>query len=148
ERFATPITRGVLASLKKHYGAHARERRVLFVTHKVAEAKVLALVTRAGFAEAHVAHWNALDGRNDWRDCDTVVILSHPYRDPAADVNALRAINGADADVENGTRAIREARVAAANAQALGRTQMRKMLSASGECPPVDVWMRAPAARK
>lgn len=151
ERFVAPITKGVLASLQKHYGAHARDRRVLFVTHKVAEARVLALVTRAGFAAAHVAHWNALDGRNDWRDCDTIVILSHPYRDPAADVNAVRAISGtnaAPADILDGTRAIKEARVAAANAQALGRTQMRKMLSATGECPPVDVWMRAPAARR
>jgi len=151
ERFATPITKGVLTSLQKHYGAHARDRRVLFVTHKVAAAKVLALVARAGFAEAHVAHWNALDGRNDWRDCDTVVILSHPYRDPAADVNAVRAIGGstnATPDILDGTRAVREARVAAANAQALGRTQMRKMLSSTGECPPVDVWIRAPAARR
>jgi hypothetical protein len=150
ERWATSMANRVLTSLRTFYGDRAHERRVLVVTHLVGEKKVERVFKGGGFAETHVAHWNALDGKNLWRECDTVVILTHPYRDPAADMNAHQAINGAAPalqDIREGSRAVREARVAAANAQALGRTRMRKMLTATGECPPVDVWVRAPASR-
>ena len=147
ERHAAPIAKGALASLKAHYGDRARERRILVVTHKVGVSATTRVFETGGFAEAHVGHWNRLDGSNAWRGCNTIVILTHLYRDPAADMNAIQAIHGAAEpnSIREGARAIREARVAAANAQALGRTRMRKMLTADGACPPVDVWIRAPA---
>jgi hypothetical protein len=147
ERHATPIARNVLASLRAHYGERVGERRVLVVTHKVGVSAVAKVFDRAGFAEAHVGHWNRLDGSNAWRDCDTIMILTHLYRDPAADLNAIQAIHGAAEpdSIREGARAIREARVAAAVAQALGRTRMRKMRTADGACPAVDVWVRVPA---
>jgi hypothetical protein len=150
ERFAGEIARGALGSLKEYYSDGISERRVLVVTHLVGEKAVAKVFAKGGFAEAHVAHWNKLDGSNAWRNADTIVLLSHPYRDPATDTNAVYAITGeraAPATLVEAAREIREARVAAANAQALGRTRMRQMLTDDGACPPVDVWIRVPATR-
>jgi hypothetical protein len=141
-----PMVKGVIDSLRTYYGKVTSRWRVLFVTHKRGVGRVRALARRGGFAEYWVGSWNALDGLNTFRSADTVVVLTHLYRDPLADANVLRAIDPTTPVTTSG-RAIREARVAITNAQAWGRTQMRRMLTDDGACPPVDVWVRAPRGR-
>jgi energy-coupling factor transporter ATP-binding protein EcfA2 len=141
-----PVVRGVLDSLRAHYGQGVGQRRVLFVTHKRGVERLREMADQAGFAQFWVGSWNALDGLNTFRSANTVVVLSHLYRDPLADANVLRAIDPTTPVTTNG-RAVREARVAITNAQAWGRTQMRRMLTDDGACPPVDVWVRAPKGR-
>ena len=54
-------------------------RSVLVCMHKDTEHKALSYKNH--FAKFAVAHWGAVDGRNDWADYDTGVIFGLPYRD-------------------------------------------------------------------
>jgi len=47
-----------------------------------------------GFERFAVGHWGAVDGRNDWSDCDTAVIFGLPYRDQIWANNTFFAVKG------------------------------------------------------
>jgi hypothetical protein len=66
----------LLDALEKELGP---DRSVFLCVHKDAEHVVLSYEQR--FARFDVGHWNAVDGRNDWADCDTAVIFGLPYPD-------------------------------------------------------------------
>jgi hypothetical protein len=52
----------------------------------------IAIAYEPGFASYSVAHWGAIDGRNDWNDHDAVVIFGLPYRDPFWATNTFFAL--------------------------------------------------------
>src|SRR5262249_39243809 len=68
------------------------DRKVLLCLHKRIEHTALSYAP--GFASYSVAHWNAIDGRNDWSDHDAVVIFGLPYRDPVWATNTFFALQG------------------------------------------------------
>ena len=68
------------------------DRRVLVVCHKDMEAHIAGIPSK--FTERAVAHWGALDGKNDWRDFDTVALYGLPYRPPEWAPNTFMAIQG------------------------------------------------------
>ena len=55
------------------------DRKVLLCVHKAVEP--VALTYAPNFAKFSVAHWGAIDGKNDWCEYDTSVILGLSYRD-------------------------------------------------------------------
>ena len=66
----------LLANLQRHLKP---DRKVLLCLHKKIEPTALSY--EPAFAAYSVAHWNAIDGRNDWNDHDAAVIFGLPYRD-------------------------------------------------------------------
>jgi hypothetical protein len=130
------------------------QRRVLVVTNKDSEGEVAAIWAKGGFAEVAVAHWGAIDGRNDWADFDTLVILTLPYTTPSHDLTTFMAITGRELDEEalnappDEVRTMRETRVAAALAQAMGRVRLRRMSDEAGGCEPCEIYLRLPNWRK
>jgi hypothetical protein len=167
------LARKTLSAVRAHYGDDARHRRVLIVTHLAAEAdfaEVWAGTDRPTFnqmdeltwthgttpglpfARLAIAHWNRLDGRNDWREYDTLVIPTLLFGDPALDLNTFQAIHHAlDDDGLNdppaAVKAMRQVRVTASVLQAMGRVRLRNLIDPAGNCFPTDIFLRVPATR-
>lgn len=129
-------------------------RNVLIVTHKELEPL---LVQYEPTFKLHTAHWGAIDGRNDWCHCDTVVIFGLPYRPPTMNENLIRALKGSEylKEIKNsrqggsGEKVDWNAKLTAgmmANdiIQAMNRIQCRKMIDSEGNCDQTDVYLYLP----
>jgi hypothetical protein len=140
------IARETLDAVLAKYGDQARERRVLVVTNPGSEDTVRSVWGAAPFAEVQVAHWYDLDGRNEWSEFDTLVTLTLPYGSPSFDLTTFllthRTHLGDAPPAE--VRAMREVRMAALVAQAIGRIRLRRVTSEDGSCAPCDVFLRMP----
>src|SRR5262249_16850417 len=105
---------------------------------------------KASFEALDVAHWNAIDGRNDWRDYDTLVVLNLPWGKVSNDVSTYMAVRGIELSEEglseppDEVKRIRETRIAGEVAQAIGRIRLRQMIRENGTCHPCDLFVRAP----
>lgn len=100
----------------------------------------------APFAQVDVAHWYALDGKNEWADFDTLVALTLTYGSPSFDLTTYLLTHNThllDTDPQE-VRAVRERRMAALVAQAIGRVRVRRMTTEDGACEPADIWLRMP----
>ena len=143
------IAQQTLKAVLEYY-ADASARRVLVVTDKASEEKVRQIFSQGGFAAMDVAHWNKIDGRNDWTDYDTLVALTLPWARASLDIANYTAIHGVELDDDglntppDDVRRLREARVAAGLAQAIGRIRLRRMIHEDGSCEPCDVFVRVP----
>jgi hypothetical protein len=139
-----------LDAVMAHYGERVKERRVLVVVPEKLKRSAERIWAYGGFKEVGVAHWNAIDGRNDWRDFDTVVTISINWGPRSLDLAHFLAIHGLELDDEglnsppDGVQTTREHRVAANMAQAIGRIRLRRMTKADGTCEPCDVFLRLP----
>jgi hypothetical protein len=137
-------------AILSHYGDQASQRRVLAIVDKDSEEKVRGMWATAGFAAFDVAHWNAIDGRNVWRDYDTIVVINLPWAKASLDLSTYMAVHGVELDDEglnappDEVKVIRESRIAAALGQAMGRIRLRRMVSAEGTCEPCDIFVRFP----
>lgn len=144
EKIATEMLDAVL----DHYGDHASERRVLVVTDEKSEPRFNQIWSWGGFAELATAHWGAIDGRNTWREFDTLVMLSTNWATKTLDLARWLAIHGIELDdvgLNNqpaAVRVVRGQRVARDKAQAIGRTRVRRMVDEDGTCEPVDIFDR------
>jgi hypothetical protein len=144
ERVATETLEAVLA----HYGNRASERRVLVVTDKDSEPVVNQVFASGPFAELASAHWGAIDGRNCWRDFDTLVMLTIPWATRTLDLANWIATSGVELDNDglndppDGVRRAREFRVASERVQAMGRLRLRQMIHEDGTSEPCDVFDR------
>jgi hypothetical protein len=139
-----------LAALTAHYGDRVSERRVLIVVAKDGEEHFLKAGASAGFKDFAVAHWNKIDGRNDWRDYDTLVIATLPYATASLDLNTYMAVHEKELDdaalnaPPDEVKLVRENRIAAQLAQAMGRIRLRTMTRKDGACEPCDIFLRLP----
>jgi hypothetical protein len=61
--------------------------------HKAVEHLALGF-DKGPFADFSVGHWGAIDGRNDWQDHDTAVLIGLPYRDEVWATNAFFSLQG------------------------------------------------------
>jgi hypothetical protein len=141
--------------LVAHYGDGVGARRVLIVMAKdsskgqEARGAFERTFAGAGFAEVAITNWGRVDGQNEWKDFDTLLLASLHYGSNTQDVNAYLAIAGVapDDDTLNAVdevKVIRERRIAASVAQAIGRLRLRTMSTPDGRCAPCDVWVRLP----
>jgi len=131
-----------IAALREHYGDRAGERRVLVVVAKDGEEHFRTVGTGAGFAAFDMAHWNKIDGRNDWRDFDTLCVATLPYANDSLDLNTYMAVNEKELDdaalnaPPDEVKLIRENRIAAQLAQAMGRIRLRTMTRMTARASP------------
>ena len=118
------------------------------VTDEDSEPQVAQVWSSGGFAELATAHWNAIAGRNTWREFDTLVMLSLHWATKTLDLARWLAIYGIELDDVGlndppaGVRVVRGQRIATEQAQAIGRTRVRRMVSDDGSCEPVDIFGR------
>ncbi|WP_316232853.1 hypothetical protein [Bradyrhizobium sp. SZCCHNPS2010] len=130
------------------------ERSVFFCVHKAVEHE-LPEAEDLPFAKVAKAHWNAVDGSNDYADCDVAVIFGLPYRDRTTfPTNVFFALQGVQGDdwMDNptwkGRVNLREHMVrrqlSASVIQAINRIRCRHVTDDHGGCPPADVFIVLP----
>jgi hypothetical protein len=136
-----------------------RTAKVLMLCHKVVEPYA-AKYNDGHFAKFEVAHYGALDGRNDWRDCDAVAVFGLPFLPSTRSPNVYFALRGVQSsgwlrgETERGfetykdiRQALDQSHVVVSVVQAINRTAMRTVIDADGNCPAVDVFMRLPGGK-
>jgi hypothetical protein len=127
-------------------------RKLLLCTHK--GVKHIPLEYAPEFAAFDVAHWGAIDGRNDWQDFDTVVLFGLPYRDVIWANNAFMALQGLPenswmSDPQWGAyqdvrREMQIKQMSVSLIQAINRIRCRRVIDQNGNCEPCDVFLVLP----
>jgi hypothetical protein len=131
------------------------EHSVFFCVHKAVEHE-LPEAADLPFAKVAKAHWGAVDGSNEYADCDVAVIFGLPFRDaltwPTNVFFALRGVHGddwLDYPTWNGQVNLREQMVlrqlSASIIQAINRIRCRHVTDEHGGCPPADVYILLPS---
>ncbi|WP_249158048.1 hypothetical protein [Bradyrhizobium jicamae] len=125
---------------------------VFLCTHK-ANAHI-AMSDGMGFERFAVGHWNAVDGRNDWADCDTAVIFGLPYRDQIWANNTFFAAKGLQTDewlqspVWKGhadvRRVMQQRQLSVSIIQAINRIRVRRAVDEHGRCPEANIYIVLP----
>ena len=125
---------------------------MLLCVHKRVEHTALSYDPR--FSAYSVAHWGAIDGRNDWNDHDAVVIFGLSYRDQIWATNTFFALQGLQdnrwleqpswgnyADVR---REMQRRQLTVSVIQAVNRVRCRRVIDSDGNCPSTDVFIVLP----
>lgn len=104
----------------------------------------------------HVGHWGAVDGSNEWKDCDTAVIFGLPYLPDTWSANAYFALQGVKTTewLQSDNRphgrhkdvreALRTGHIVSSVVQAINRIRCRKVIDAKGNCPESNVYLMLP----
>jgi hypothetical protein len=131
------------------------ERSVFFCVHKAVEHE-LPDASDLPFAKVAKAHWGAVDGSNEYADCDVAVIFGLPFRDAVTwPTNVFFALQGVQGDewldnpTWNGELNLREQMVrrqlSASIIQAINRICCRHVTDEHGGCPSADVFIVLPS---
>ena len=129
--------------------------QALIVCHKDAKPYLAGFETPFEYA---LAHYGALDGRNDWRDYDSVVIFGLDYRHPAdapVQFMTLQPESQTDEWLKDGSKrafkghsdirvAIDQGVSASSVIQAVNRIRTRRVIDSAGNCPDSFVYMLLP----
>jgi hypothetical protein len=126
---------------------NGQDRRVLMVLHK--DVEHLAVDCETTFGSVEVAHWGAIDGKNQWKDCDTAVIVGLPYRDRIWANNLFMSVRGVQDNrwlmSNHELRQDMETRQKTVSlVQAINRVRCRKVVDGEGNCPPAEVFLLLP----
>ncbi|WP_316214430.1 MULTISPECIES: hypothetical protein [unclassified Bradyrhizobium] len=128
-------------------------RKVFVCAHKL--AKDLLTTYSTPEMPLNIGWWFAVDGKNDWADCDVAVIFGLPYMDARRAIGSVLAVSGPQdnawlqsppaynqhANIPE-MLAIRD--VAASVVQAINRVRCRRVTDASGRCENTDVYIVLP----
>lgn len=128
-------------------------RKTLFCTHKDVKEDVAAAVSSE--LDVHYVHWGNIDGRNDWKDCDSAVFLGLPYLDDIVPTNAFFAFKGPQQDEWFGgsrrfgahrdiRKSLKDGFIAKSLIQAINRTRCRSPVGPKGDCEPTSIYLLLP----
>ena len=128
------------------------DAKVLLCVHKANEAK--ALTFEHGFKSLEVAHWGAIDGRNDWQEHDVVVVFGLPYLDNIWAYTTFFALQGVPNNswmanpkwgpYEDIRKTMIEKQISVSVIQAINRIRCRRVIDEFGNCPAADVFIVLP----
>ena len=127
------------------------ESRVFICSHKDVEHHIVQYETPF---DMRTGHWGAIDGLNDYQDCDTFVCFGLPYRDRITSSNVFFALKGPQDDewlqsaekrASHGysdiRQAIEEGQVISDVIQAINRIRVRRVIDEHGNCEPADCYL-------
>ena len=128
-------------------------RKVFLCVHKL--AKDLAATFSTEEAPLKVGWWGAVDGSNDWAECDVAVIFGLHYMDPRRAINNVFAVSGPQDDAwlqsppvyhrnANILDVMMQRDVSASVVQAINRIQCRRIIDTEGRCAKSDVYIVLP----
>jgi hypothetical protein len=121
--------------------------------HKLAKDLAATFSTEA--LPLNVAWWGAVDGSNQWADCDVAVIFGLPYMDPRRAINNVFAVSGPQDDAwlqsppvysqnANVLDVMMQRDVSASIVQAINRIRCRRVTDPEGRCEKADVYIVLP----
>ena len=125
----------------------ADNSKLLICTHKASKPHL------EGYG-ANVVNWGAIDGKNDWKGCNTVALFGLFYLDriqPEVSLIALQKWAGHNFTDTEYSEAIEElywGHVAVTAVQAINRVQCRTMIDEQGNCHPTDVYVLLPEIKR
>lgn len=127
-----------------------KDRSVLFCAHKIVEEKLGTLKTN--FKRFDIAHWGNIDGKNDWKDHDTIIILSIPTLNEVTPNDTIFAFQlwksralgtslglGVNTREEPERKQYKTGYTVTSLVQAINRIHCRKVIDKDGNCPHTDV---------
>lgn len=133
-------------------GRLSDDRKVFLCCHKAVEP--FAKTFSPKFARFEIGHWGAIDGRNDWKDCDVAVLFGLSFRDPIWANNTFMAFRGRQEDDwlsepvfeehSDVRREMQNRQISVSVIQAINRVQCRKVIDSAGNCLPTDVFIVLP----
>lgn len=151
-RAASRVPR-VLTALEREIGS---ERDVLMVMHKAVQH--VPETFEHHFINLQIGHWGAIDGRNDWADCDTAVILGIPYRDHIWSTNTFCALQGPQDDEwmqepswgehKDVLRLMEQKQLSLSIIQAINRIRCRRVIDAQGRSLTADIFIILPEGKE
>ncbi|MGE0148950.1 MAG: DEAD/DEAH box helicase family protein [Parvibaculaceae bacterium] len=124
-----------------------RDDQWMIVTHKDVEARA-----KLEFPDnCLTAHWGALDGLNDFKECNKAVLFGLSYKEPTTFAPlyfALRGYQPSDwfksGEATKIKRKLQEKSLAAQVLQALGRPRSRRVVDEEGNCLPTTIYLTLP----
>jgi hypothetical protein len=127
------------------------DRKLLVCTHKCVEHHASDIQPDA---HTSIAHWGAIDGKNDWQDHDAIAILGLQYMDDVWPISMFLAFQGVQTnewlkspswgDYDNVCSHLQRRQMSASVIQAINRVQCRKVSDEFGNCLPTDVFIVLP----
>jgi hypothetical protein len=126
---------------------------VFFATHTGIKAKVAAAYTN--FKKC-IGTWGAIDGSNEWKDCDTAVIFGLPSKPDTWTANIYNGFRGTQstewlqskdrpfgdhADVRS---TLKTGDTVTQIVQAINRICCRKVIDSKGNCPEANIFLLLP----
>jgi hypothetical protein len=128
------------------------DRSVFLCCHKHSAA--LAETFSSDKLKLQVGHWGAVDGKNNWKDCDVAVIWGLPYMDQRRAINSVFATLGplgtdwlrdnTNKQQPNLVNIIMQRHLSTSVIQAINRIGCRRVIDQLGRCPPCDVFIPLP----
>jgi hypothetical protein len=126
--------------------------KVFLCVHKC--AKDLAISYSTEDLPLRVGYWGAVDGSNEWSDCNVAVIFGLFWQDPTRPINNVFAIDGPKdsawlrsprySNHENILDVISQKEVSVSVIQAINRICCRKVVDEDGRCAKADVYIVLP----
>ena len=119
--------------------------KVLVVSHKKIEHLLKGLETNF---ELHTTHWGALDGSNEWRDCNVVVIFGIQFMPTYWSANTYFSLKEESPTKKSFTREfwltrreLENSKILTDVIQAINRIRSRKVIDQEGNCPQTDCYL-------
>ena len=130
-------------------------RKTLIVCHKGIEDHINSYTSTF---DRYTGHWGSLDGSNEFRDCDSVVIFGLNYRPKTWATNVFFATQGIPKsdewfnnkdergfmDFEDIRRDLEINQISVDTIQAINRVRCRKTIDERGSCEKTDVYILLP----
>ena len=148
---AKELSRELIGELNERLGEN---RKVFICTHKDVEPVLDSYEPRFNLM---TGHWGAVDGSNDYRDCDTAVIFGLPYRPNTWSANVFMALEGPQATewlqesdkrswkgYEDIRKSLKNGQISTSIIQAINRVRCRKVTDPEGNCPDTDIYLMLP----
>ena len=145
------LSRELIAELNERL---EENRKVFICTHKKVDAVLTSYEPKFNLK---IGHWGAIDGSNDYRDCDTAVIFGIPYRPNIWAANVFMALQGEQSTEwlqqsdkrswkkhEDIRRSLNNGQIVTSIIQAINRVKCRKVIDADGNCPNTDIYLMLP----
>lgn len=132
-----------------------RDKKALIITHKDVEPVLNKYDTSF---DMQTGHWGKVDGSNQWRDCDTVVIFGLPYLPDHWTADVYMALQGSTSTewLQNsdqrafGThtdirQALKHGQITSNVIQGINRVRCRKVIDSAGNCEETHIYLLLPS---
>jgi hypothetical protein len=151
--------RGYAEQLMGDLNVRVKGRETLIVCHLGIEDLIKDFVPEF---TRHTAHYGALDGSNEFRSCDSVVIFGLNFRPKNWSTNCFFACQGLPQDdawfndkrkrvfkkYEDIRRDLEDAQLAVDIIQAVNRSRCRQTVDKQGNCKPTDIYLLLPRVKQ
>lgn len=106
--------------------------------------------------ELKTGHWGAVDGSNEWQECDSAVIMGLPYLPDTWASNVFMATQGAQSTKwlqaderpfgkhEDIRKALKVGQMTVSIVQSINRVRCRRVIDEYGNCPKTDIYIMLP----